>query len=65
MFDANEGLFGLFRYENTPLEITEKDGFGKIILKGAAHGAIDGVIVVGATFIVVGNMLRILGKNQK
>jgi len=65
MFRINKGLFGLYSYEGTKLEVTSEDGYLKACLKGAAQGAIDGTFVIGAVVVVAANVLRYANGNQE
>lgn len=54
----NKGLFGLYNFEDTILEVTEDDSFVKGCLKGAAKGTINATVIVGGIVIVAANVLR-------
>lgn len=58
MFRINKGLFGLYSYEGTKLEVTEDDKYFKACLKVFAQGAIDGTFIIGAAVVVANNVLR-------
>lgn len=64
MFDINEGLFGLYNFEDTVLEVTPEDSFIKGCAKGAAQGAINATVVVGTVAIIAANLLRFANKNE-
>lgn len=65
MFNINEGLFGLYNFEDTVLEVTPEDSLIKGCAKGAAQGAINGTVVVGAVVIIAVNLLRFANMNQE
>lgn len=65
MFDINKGLFGLYNFEDTILEVTPEDSIIKGCVKGAAQGTINGTVIVGAAFIIAVNMLRFANTNQE
>jgi hypothetical protein len=59
MFDNNKGFLGMFRYEDTPLEVKEDDSLGMQLLKGTAHGLINASIIVGSAVIIAAQVLRV------
>lgn len=65
MFGINKGLFGLYNFEDTILEVTPEDSIIKGCVKGAAQGTINGTVVVGAVVIIAVNMLRYANRNQE
>lgn len=65
MFDINKGLFGLYNFEDTILEVTPEDGIIKGCVKGAAQGTINGTVVVGTAVIIAVNVLRFANRNQE
>lgn len=65
MFDINKGLFGLYNFEDTILEVTPEDSIIKGCVKGAAQGTINGTVVVGAAVIIAVNVLRFANRNQE
>lgn len=65
MFGINKGLFGLYNFEDTILEVTPEDSIIKGCVKGAAQGTINGTVVVGAAVIIAVNMLRFANMNQE
>jgi len=65
MFGINKGLFGLYNFEDTILEVTPEDSIIKGCVKGAAQGTINGTVVVGAAVIIAVNMLRFANTNQE
>ena len=64
MFKINKGLFGLYNYGDTKLEVTDEDGYIKACLKGAAQGIIDGAFIVGGLAIITANVLLLTAKNS-
>lgn len=58
MFGINKGLFGLYNFEDTILEVTPEDSIIKGCVKGAAQGTINGTVIVGAAVIIAVNVLR-------
>lgn len=64
MFNINEGLFGLYNFEDTVLEVTPEDSLVKGCVKGAAQGAINGTVVIGTVVIIAANLLRFANKNE-
>lgn len=64
MFDINEGLFGLYNFEDTVLEVTPEDSFIKGCAKGVAQGTINATVVVGTAVIIAANLLRFANKNE-
>ena len=64
MFGINKGLFGLYNFEDTILEVTPEDSIIKGCVKGAAQGTINGTVVVGAAVIIAVNMLRFANTDQ-
>jgi hypothetical protein len=64
MFNINEGLFGLYNFEDTVLEVTPEDSFIKGCAKGAAQGTINATVVVGTAVIIAANLLRFANKNE-
>nr|DAJ69930.1 MAG TPA: hypothetical protein [Caudoviricetes sp.] len=65
MFNINKGLFGLYNFEDTILEVAPEDSLIKGCVKGAAQGAINGTVVVGTAFIIAVNLLRFANRNQE
>lgn len=65
MFDLNRGFAGLFRYEDTPLEVTVDDNVAKAFLKGCARGIINGTIVIGGVVIVTTGVLALTNNSDK
>lgn len=65
MFGINKGLFGLYNFEDTILEVTPEDSIIKGCVKGAAQGTINGTVVVGAAVIIAVNMLRFANTDQE
>lgn len=65
MFRINKGLFGLYNYEGTKLEVKPEDSFVKGCLKGAAQGMVDGTVIVGGLCIIAANVLRYANTNQE
>lgn len=65
MFNINKGLFGLYNFEDTILEVAPEDSIIKGCVKGAAQGAINGTVVVGAAFIIAVNLLRFANTDQE
>lgn len=65
MFKINKGLFGLYNFEDTVLEVTPEDSLIKGCVKGAAQGTINGTVIVGAAVIIAVNMLRFANTNQE
>lgn len=65
MFRINKGLFGLYNFEDTILEVTPEDSFVKGCVKGAAQGTINGTVIVGAAVIIAVNVLRFANTDQE
>lgn len=65
MFNINKGLFGLYNFEDTILEVTPEDGFVKGCVKGAAQGTINGTVIVGAAVIIAVNVLRFANNDNQ
>lgn len=65
MFGINKGLFGLYNFEDTILEVTPEDSIIKGCVKGAAQGTINGTVIVGAAVIIAVNMLRFANTDQE
>lgn len=65
MFDINKGLFGLYNFEDTVLEVKPEDSLIKGCVKGAAQGTINGTIVIGTTVIIAVNLLRFANRNEE
>lgn len=65
MFNINKGLFGLYNFEDTILEVTPEDSIIKGCVKGAAQGTINGTVVVGAAVIIAVNVLRFANTDQE
>jgi hypothetical protein len=65
MFGINKGLFGLYNFEDTILEVTPEDSIIKGCVKGAAQGTINGTVVVGAAVIIAVNVLRFANTDQE
>lgn len=65
MFRINKGLFGLYNFEDTILDVTPEDSIIKGCVKGAAQGTINGTVVVGAAVIIAVNMLRFANTDQE
>lgn len=65
MFRINKGLFGLYNFEDTILEVTPEDSIIKGCVKGAAQGTINGTVVVGAAVIIAVNLLRFANTDQE
>lgn len=65
MFNINKGLFGLYNFEDTILEVAPEDSLIKGCVKEAAQGAINGTVVVGAAFIIAVNVLRFANTDQE
>lgn len=65
MFNINKGLFGLYNFEDTILEVRDEDSLIKGCVKGAAQGAINGTVVIGAAFIIAVNVLRFANTDQE
>lgn len=54
MRDVNKGLFGLYNYKGSILEITAKDSLPKVYLKAFTQGFMDGCMVTGVIAFGVG-----------
>lgn len=65
MFDINKGLFGLYNFEDTVLEVTPEDSLIKGCVKGAAQGVVNGTVIVGGLCIIAANVLRYANRNQE
>lgn len=65
MFNINKGLFGLYNFEDTILEVAPEDSLVKGCVKGAAQGAINGTVVIGTAFIIAVNLLRFANTDQE
>nr|DAP83445.1 MAG TPA: hypothetical protein [Caudoviricetes sp.] len=65
MFGINKGLFGLYNFEDTILEVTPEDSIIKGCVKGAAQGTINGTVIIGAAVIIAVNVLRFANRNQE
>lgn len=65
MFRINKGLFGLYNFEDTILEVTPEDSIIKGYVKGAAQGTINGTVVIGAAVIIAVNVLRFANTDQE
>lgn len=65
MFNINEGLFGLYNFEDTVLEVTPEDSLIKGCVKGAAQGTINATVIVGTTVIIAVNLLRFANRNEE
>lgn len=65
MFNINKGLFGLYNFEDTILEVKPEDSIIKGCVKGAAQGTINGTVIVGAAVIIAVNMLRFANTDQE
>lgn len=65
MFGINKGLFGLYNFEDTILEVTPEDSLIKGCVKGAAQGTINGTVIVGAAVIIAVNVLRFANTDQE
>lgn len=65
MFRINKGLFGLYNYEGTKLEVKPEDSLVKGCLKGLAQGMVDGTVIVGGLCIIAANVLRYANMNQE
>lgn len=65
MFNINKGLFGLYNFEDTILEVTPEDSIIKGCVKGATQGTINGTVIVGAAVIIAVNVLRFANRNQE
>lgn len=65
MFNINKGLFGLYNFEDTILEVAPEDSIIKGCVKVAAQGAINGTVVVGTAFIIAVNLLRFANTDQE
>ena len=65
MFNINKGLFGLYNFEDTILEVTPEDGLIKGCVKGVAQGTINGTVIVGAAVIIAVNVLRFANTDQE
>ena len=65
MFNINKGLFGLYNFEDTVLEVTPEDSLIKGCVKGAAQGTINGTVIIGAAVIIAVNVLRFANRNQE
>lgn len=65
MFNINKGLFGLYNFEDTILEVTPEDSIIKGCVKGAAQGTINGTVIVGAAVIIAVNVLRFANTDQE
>lgn len=65
MFGINKGLFGLYNFEDTILEVTPEDSIIKGCVKGAAQGTINGTVIVGAAVIIAVNVLRFANTDQE
>lgn len=65
MFDINKGLFGLYNFEDTVLEVTPEDSLIKGCVKAAAQGMVNGTVVVGTAVIIAVNLLRFANRNEE
>ena len=65
MFNINKGIFGLYNFEDTILEVTPEDSIIKGCVKGAAQGTINGTVVIGAAVIIAVNVLRFANTDQE
>ena len=65
MFNINKGLFGLYNYEGTKLEVKPEDSLAKGCLKGFAQGMVDGTVIVGGLCIIAVNVLQFANTDQE
>lgn len=65
MFNINKGLFGLYNYEGTKLEVKDEDSLAKGCLKGLAQGMVNGTVIIGGLYIIAVNVLRFANTDQE
>lgn len=61
----NRGIFGLYSYKNTALEVKGEDKFSKKMWKAVGQGAVNTVVINGMIYTGLVILASILNSNSE
>lgn len=61
----NRGIFGLYSYEDTALEIEGEEKYSKKILKALSQGAVNAIVINGMIYTGLVIVASILNRNSE
>lgn len=61
----NKGVFGLYNYDDTALEVKEEEKFSKKIWKAIGQGAVNTVVINGMIYTGLILLACILNKDSE
>lgn len=61
----NRGIFGLYSYEDTALEIEGEEKYSKKILKALGQGAVNTIVINGMIYTGLVIVASILNRNSE
>lgn len=63
--EINKGVFGLYNYEDTVLEVKDQEKFSKKIWKAIGQGAVNTVVINGMIYTGLILLACILNKDSE
>ena len=63
--EINKGVFGLYSYEDTALEVESEEKFSKKIWKAIGQGTVNAVVINGMIYTGLVLLACILNKNSE
>lgn len=63
--EINKGVFGLYNYEDTALEVKDEEKFSKKIWKAIGQGAVNAVVINGMIYTGLILLACILNKDSE
>lgn len=63
--EINKGVFGLYNYEDTALEVKDEEKFSKKIWKAIGQGAVNTVVINGIIYTGLVVLACILNKDSE
>lgn len=63
--EINKGVFGLYSYEDTALEVKSEEKFSKKIWKAIGQGTVNTVVINGMIYTGLVVLACILNKNSE
>ena len=63
--EINKGVFGLYSYEETALEVKSEEKFSKKIWKAISQGTVNAVVINGMIYTGLISLACILNKDSE
>lgn len=63
--EINKGVFGLYNYEDTALEVKDEEKFSKKIWKAIGQGTVNAVVINGMIYTGLILLACILNKDSE